>query len=43
MNAKMSQHLTLLGLCALAFYGLMLGTGNISLEIMPQFVRNNFV
>jgi len=34
----MSQHLTLLGLCALAFYGLMLGTGNISLEMMPQFV-----
>lgn len=38
MNAKMSQHLTLLGLCALVFYGVMLGTGNLSLEMMPQFV-----
>jgi hypothetical protein len=34
----MSQHLTLLGLCAMAFYGLMLGTGNLSIEVMPQFL-----
>lgn len=38
MNAKMSQHLTLLGLCAMAFYGVMLATGTLSLEVMPQFV-----
>lgn len=38
MNAKMSQHLTLLGLCAMAFYGVMLATGTLSIEVMPQFV-----
>ena len=38
MNAKMSQRLTLLGLCAMAFYGVMLATGTLSLEVMPQFV-----
>jgi len=38
MNAKMSQHLTLLGLCSLVFYGVMLGTGKLSIEMMPQFV-----
>lgn len=38
MNTKISQHLTLLGLCSLVFYGVMLGTGNLSLEMMPQFV-----
>jgi hypothetical protein len=37
MNAKMSQHLTLLGLCAMAFYGAMLATGTLSIEVMPQF------
>lgn len=38
MNAKLSQHLTLLGLCAMAFYGAMLASGTLSLEVMPQFV-----
>ena len=38
MNAKMSQHLTLLGLCAMAFYGAMLASGKLSLEVMPQFL-----
>ncbi len=38
MNAKMSQHLTLLGLCAMIFYGAMLATGTLSFEVMPQFV-----
>jgi hypothetical protein len=38
MNAKMSRHLTLLGLWAMAFYGVMLATGTLSLEVMPQFV-----
>ncbi len=38
MNAKMSQHLTLLGLCAMAFYGAMLATGTLTLEVMPQFL-----
>lgn len=38
MNAKLAQHMTLLGLCVMVFYGLMLGTGNMTLEVMPQFV-----
>lgn len=38
MNAKMSQQLTLLGLGAMAFYGIMLSTGNLSIEVMPQFL-----
>ena len=38
MNAKMGQQLTLLGLGALAFYGVMLSTGNLTLEVMPQFL-----
>jgi hypothetical protein len=38
VNAKLSQHMTLLGLCAMAFYGLMLGTGQFTLEVLPQFL-----
>ncbi|BCR06026.1 hypothetical protein DESUT3_30950 [Desulfuromonas versatilis] len=38
MNAKLSQHMTLLGICAMIFYGLMLGTGQLSTELMPQFI-----
>jgi hypothetical protein len=38
MNAKMGQQLTLLGLGAIVFYGIMLGTGNLSIEVMPQFL-----
>ncbi|MDO3378964.1 hypothetical protein [Geoalkalibacter halelectricus] len=38
MNAKLSQHMTLLGLCAMAFYGVMLATGKLSVDVMPQFV-----
>lgn len=38
MNAKMGQQLTLLGLAAMAFYGIMLSTGNLSIEVMPQFL-----
>lgn len=38
MNPKLSQHMTLLGLCAMAFYGVMLATGQFSMEVMPQFL-----
>jgi len=38
MNAKMGQQLTILGLGAMAFYGIMLSTGNLSIEVMPQFL-----
>jgi len=38
LNARLSQHLTLLGLCSMIFYGFMLGTGKLSIEVMPHFV-----
>jgi len=38
VNARLSQHLTLLGLCSMIFYGVMLGTGKLSIEVMPHFV-----
>lgn len=37
MNAKLSQHMTMLGLCAMAFYAVMLATGKLSIDVMPQF------
>jgi len=37
MNAKLSRQMTLLGLGVLAFYAGVLGTGQASLEILPQF------
>jgi len=38
VNAKLSQHMILLGLCALIFYAVMLVSGKLPLEVMPQFV-----
>jgi hypothetical protein len=38
MNAKLSQHMILLGLCAMIFYTVMLISGKLPLEAMPQFV-----
>lgn len=37
MNARLSRQMTLLGLGVLAFYAGLLGTGQASLEILPQF------
>jgi len=37
MNAKLSRQMTLLGLGVLAFYAGVLGAGQASLEILPQF------
>jgi len=37
MNAKLSRQMTLLGLGVLAFYAGLLGTGQVSIEILPQF------
>lgn len=37
MNAKLSRQMTLLGLGVLAFYAGLLATGQVSLEILPQF------
>lgn len=38
MNANLSQQLTLLGLAAMAFYALLLATGTVGLDVMPQFM-----
>lgn len=37
MNAKLSRQMTMLGIGILAFYAGLLGTGQASLEILPQF------
>ena len=37
MNAKLSRQMSMLGLGVLAFYAGLLGTGQASLEILPQF------
>lgn len=37
MNAKLSRQMSMLGLGVLAFYACLLGTGQASLEILPQF------
>ncbi len=38
MNAKLANYMTTLGLVAMAFYGVMMATGSMSLNVMPQFV-----
>jgi type IV secretory pathway VirB2 component (pilin) len=38
MKGNLGQYMTVLGFCALAFYGVMLGCGYLGLEAMPQFV-----
>lgn len=37
MNTKLSRQMTMLGFGILAFYATALGTGQASLEILPQF------
>jgi len=43
MNINLSQKMTLRGLCAMAFYGLMLASGQATLEVMPQFLVSALV
>ena len=38
MNANLSQQMTFLGLAAMVFYAVMLGTGVVGLDVMPQFM-----
>lgn len=38
MKGNLGQYLTVLGLCALGFYGVMFGCGYLGLEAMPQFI-----
>ena len=37
MNAKLGQHMILLGLCSVVFYAVMLVSGKLPIEAMPQF------
>lgn len=37
MKGNLGNYLTVLGFCALGFYGLMFGCGYLGLEAMPQF------
>lgn len=43
MNAKLSRKMSLLGLTALIFYGVLLSAGVVSLEVMPQFVATAMI
>jgi hypothetical protein len=38
MDTRLSNYMTLIGLCAMAFYGVMMATGTMSLSVMPQFI-----
>jgi len=38
VNANLSQQMTLLGLAAMVFYAVMLATGVVGLDVMPQFM-----
>lgn len=43
LNANIHQQLTFLGLCAMGFYGAMFATGNLSIEVMPQFMISSVI
>jgi len=38
VNVNLSQQMTLLGLAAMVFYAVMLATGVVDLDVMPQFM-----
>jgi len=38
VNVNLSQQMTLLGLAAMVFYAVMLATGVVGIDVMPQFV-----
>ena len=38
MNTNLSQQMTLLGLAAMVFYAIMLATGVVGFDVMPQFM-----
>lgn len=43
MNRKLSQHMSMLGFCAMLFYGAMLACGQLSLDVLPQFAVSAFI
>lgn len=38
MNVNLSQQMTLLGLAAMVFYAVLLATGTVGFDVMPQFM-----
>jgi hypothetical protein len=38
VDTRLSNYMTLIGLCAMAFYGVMMATGTMSISVMPQFI-----
>lgn len=38
MNVNLSQQMTLLGLAAMVFYAILLATGTVGTDVMPQFI-----
>jgi len=38
VNVNLSQQMTLLGLAAMVFYAVLLTTGTVGLDVMPQFM-----
>ena len=38
MNVNLSQQMTLLGLAAMVFYAILLATGTVGTDVMPQFM-----
>lgn len=43
MNANLSNQITLLGLVAMIFYGVLLATGTVGTDIMPQFIASALI
>ena len=38
MNVNLSQQMTMLGLAAMVFYAILLATGTVGTDVMPQFM-----
>lgn len=43
MNANLSNQMTLLGLAAMVFYAVLLATGTVGTDIMPQFIASALI
>lgn len=43
MKANLSNQMTLLGLAAMVFYGVLLATGTVGTDVMPQFIASALV
>ncbi|MBE0598120.1 MAG: hypothetical protein IH614_12700 [Desulfuromonadales bacterium] len=43
MGAKISNCMTLLGICSMAFYAIMMSLGLLSVDLMPQFLVSSVI